>query len=74
MEKKTLYHLTLWRFGGTLEIISDNEETGKDKLIARYKKIYRSWNAENATKAEIEEAREDIEVNEFTFNEVEDFI
>ena len=29
MEKKTLYHLTLWRFGGTLEIISDNEETAQ---------------------------------------------
>ena len=66
-----IYHLTLYRFGYDLTVVTDNEESGIAALKKEYYDTYKKWNNCRPTKEEWENARESIEIRQYELNKVE---
>ena len=66
----TVYHAELYRFGDTLEAVAESEEKAIDLVMWGYREMYHKCNGLPATEADVEEAKDYIELREYELNEV----
>lgn len=69
-----MVYAVLYRFGGTLEVISENKRKAVSAIMEEYKTIYEKWNDEKPTPEEIKCAKDCIETTEFKLDKVRSFL